>query len=105
MKAFGDDNFSRAHMVQFLFDRLENIVGKGENASNQQFLLIPQCLQTALSYSHYKQALCGKVLKANTLCRTFDSSILVTLPFDLGGLITITKTLYTVYHKCTNNNV
>ena len=32
MKVFAEDNFSVAQMVQFFFDRVENIVGKGENA-------------------------------------------------------------------------
>ena len=27
----------------FVFDRVENIVGKGENAGYQHFLLFPQC--------------------------------------------------------------
>ena len=30
-----------------LFDRLENIVVKGENAGYQHFLLFPKCLQKA----------------------------------------------------------
>ena len=30
-----------------LFERVENIVGKGENAGNQHFLLFPQCFQKA----------------------------------------------------------
>ena len=29
----------------YVFDRVENIVGKGENASDQHFLLYPQCFQ------------------------------------------------------------
>ena len=29
----------------FAFDRVENIVGKGENAAYQHFLLFPQCFQ------------------------------------------------------------
>ena len=29
----------------FVFDTLENIVGKGENAGYQHFLLVPQCFQ------------------------------------------------------------
>ena len=33
-----------------VFGRKENIVGKGENAGNQHFLLFPQCFQNA-SYS------------------------------------------------------
>ena len=32
----------------FLFDRLENTVGKGENAECQGFLLFPKCFQKAL---------------------------------------------------------
>ena len=30
-----------------VFDKVENIVVKGENAGNQHFLLFPQCFQTA----------------------------------------------------------
>ena len=30
-------------MVGFFFEMLENIVGKGENAGYQHFLLFPQC--------------------------------------------------------------
>ena len=32
-------------IIFFVFDRGENIVGKGENAGNQYFLLFPQCFQ------------------------------------------------------------
>ena len=28
-----------------VIDRVENVVGKGENAGNQDFLLFPQCFQ------------------------------------------------------------
>ena len=31
----------------FIFDRVENIVGKGENADYQHFLLFPRCFQKA----------------------------------------------------------
>ena len=31
----------------FVYDREENIVGKGENAGYQHFLLFPQCFQKA----------------------------------------------------------
>ena len=34
-------------MMISLYDRLENIVGKGENAGYQRFLLFPQCFQKA----------------------------------------------------------
>ena len=32
-------------MMISVFDRVENIEGKRENAGNQHFLLFPQCLQ------------------------------------------------------------
>ena len=34
-------------MEEFVPDGIENIVGKGENAGNQHFLLFPQCFQKA----------------------------------------------------------
>ena len=34
-----------AHMIIFLFDKVENMVRKGENASYQHFLLFPQCFK------------------------------------------------------------
>ena len=32
-------------MIASVFDRVENIVGKGENAGHQHFLLFPQCFE------------------------------------------------------------
>jgi hypothetical protein len=43
-KAFADDNSSMAKVSQFFFDWRENIVGKGENAGYQHFLLFLQML-------------------------------------------------------------
>ena len=34
-------------MIIFVFDRVKNIVGKGENAGYQHFLLFPQCFEKA----------------------------------------------------------
>ena len=34
-------------MMISLYDKVENIVGKGENAGYQHFLLFPQCFQKA----------------------------------------------------------
>ena len=31
--------------LKFVFERVENIVEKGENAGHQDFLLFPQCFQ------------------------------------------------------------
>ena len=45
LKVLSDDKFNLAKMIISIFDRIENIVGKGENAGNQHFLLFPQCFQ------------------------------------------------------------
>ena len=43
LKAFADDKLNVTKMTISSFDRVENTVGKGENAGNQHFLLFPQC--------------------------------------------------------------
>ena len=40
-KAFADDKSNVAKIVIFGFDSVENIIGKGENAGYQHFLLFP----------------------------------------------------------------
>ena len=47
LKAFADDKLNLAEKLEFLLIRVENIVGKGENAGYQHFLLFPQCFQQA----------------------------------------------------------
>ena len=41
-------------MPKFALDKIENIVGKEENAGYQHFLLFPQCIQKALSSGSLK---------------------------------------------------
>ena len=41
LKAFGDDKINVTEKLKFVFARVEIIVGKGENAGNQHFLLFP----------------------------------------------------------------
>ena len=43
LKTFADDILNVAKMTNSLCDRVENTVGKGENAGYQHFLLFPQC--------------------------------------------------------------
>ena len=50
LKAFADDKINVAQMMIPVFDRVENIVGKGEHAVYQHFLLFPQCFQRVLSW-------------------------------------------------------
>ena len=45
LKAFADDKMNVARIMIPVFDRVENIVVKGENAGYQHFLLFPQCFQ------------------------------------------------------------
>ena len=55
MKALADNKIK-------VVDWVENIVGKGENAGYQYFLLFPQCFQTAFTRGRKKSGLCGKEL-------------------------------------------
>ena len=43
LKAFAEDKLNVARMMISLLDRVENTVGKGENAGYQHFLLFLQC--------------------------------------------------------------
>ena len=45
LKAFADDKLNATEKLKFVLGRVENIVGKGENAGYQHFLLFPQCFQ------------------------------------------------------------
>ena len=42
LKVFVEDYLSVDEMIEFLFDRVENIEGNGENAGNKHFFLFPQ---------------------------------------------------------------
>ena len=47
LKAFADDKINETEKLKFVMGRIENIVGKGENAGYQHFLFFPQCFQEA----------------------------------------------------------
>ena len=47
LKTFTDDKIKLAKRMIFVFDRIENIVGKGENAGYQHFLLFSHVFQKA----------------------------------------------------------
>ena len=46
-KAFAADKINVTEKSKFALGRVENILGKGENAVNQQFLLFSQCFRNA----------------------------------------------------------
>ena len=43
LKAFAEDKINETEKLKFDLERVKNIVGKGENAFYQHFLLFPQC--------------------------------------------------------------
>ena len=45
LKAFADDTINVTKDLKFVLGRVKNIVGKGENAVYQHFLLFLQCFQ------------------------------------------------------------
>ena len=47
LKAFADDKINVTEKLKVVLGRVENIVGKGENAGYQHFFLFPQCFQKA----------------------------------------------------------
>ena len=47
LKAFADGKTDFAKIMIYVYDRVENIVGKGEHAGYQHVLLFPQCFQKA----------------------------------------------------------
>ena len=57
---FAGNNLNIAKMIISLFYKVENIVGKGENAGYQHFLLSPQAFQKACFSGSLKLGLCGK---------------------------------------------
>ena len=79
LKAFADDKINVNETLKLVFGRVENIVGKGENAGYQHFLLFPQCFQKlSLSGSLKSQDCVVKVLKGNTgteICLTLYHTI------------------------------
>ena len=54
LKAFVGKEIKVLKMMIFVFDRVENIVGKGENAGYQHFLLFPKCFQMSFNQGSLK---------------------------------------------------
>ena len=61
-----------ANMMIFVFDRVENIVGKGENAGYQHFLLFPQCFQEAFYSGVLKVGIVWERVKLLHFLRKFQ---------------------------------
>ena len=61
LKAFADDKIIVAQIMISVFDRVENIVGKGENAGYQHFSPFPTMFSKGFILGFVKR-LCGKGL-------------------------------------------
>ena len=62
LKAFADNKLNFAKMEISFCDRVENTIGKGENAGYQHFLLFLHCFSKPSSLGPLKVGLCGKEL-------------------------------------------
>ena len=67
LKAFADDNLNVTKMIISVFDRVENIVGKGEIACTSNFSFSHNVFKRHLSQRHQKVSLCGNGVKVTTV--------------------------------------
>ena len=67
LKAFADVKFIIAQVIIFLFNTIENIVGKGENDSFQYLLLFLQCFQKSTSSRSLKFGIVWESIKKGYL--------------------------------------
>ena len=67
LKAFANKKINLSQKLKLAWERIENIVQKGENAGNQHFLLFPKCFLKTTFSGLLKLEMCDKELKA--LCR------------------------------------
>ena len=59
LKVFADNKINVTEKSKFVLGRIENIVGKGENAGYQHFLLFPQCFQKVSCFKVVKSRDCA----------------------------------------------
>ena len=62
LKAFADDKLKVTKMMISVFDRVENIVGKGESAGTSTFSFFHNDFKRLLSQTSQKLSLCGNGL-------------------------------------------
>ena len=49
LKPFAKNKLDVAQVIEFVFERIENLVAKGENAGYHHFILFPQFFQMSSS--------------------------------------------------------
>ena len=65
LKAFADAKINVVEKLKFALGRVENIVGKGEHAGYQHFLLFTQCFQKPPISGSLKSGYCVVKSKIN----------------------------------------
>ena len=68
MKVFADDKINVTEKLKFVLVQVENIVGKGENAGYQHFLLFPQCFEKSF---FPRSGLRGKELNVHYVFKSY----------------------------------
>ena len=72
-------------MLTFVFDRTENIVGKGENAGYQHFRLFPQCFQKASFSGSVKVGIMWKRVKEWAKSSLYEADLILMTTFNITG--------------------
>ena len=73
LKVVADNKIIVTQRLKFVFGRIENMVGKGENAGYQHFLLFPQCFQKLSFQRCLKPGLCGNGFRLPVLGKRTSS--------------------------------
>ena len=81
LKEFADNIFEFDENGRKFSTRVENIVGKGEIACYEQFLLFPQCFQKTCTADTWKPGLVWERVKFTLKCRLPFVSICTCLKF------------------------
>ena len=95
MKEFADDNFKFDQNGRKLSKRVENTVGKGEIARNEQFLLFPQCFEKACFPGASKGVIVWEWVNLPTMT-AFEGVL-----FFWGGPLSPFPTIYFISHLLT----
>ena len=85
LKAFADNQLNIVKMTISRYDRVENIVGKGENAGYQHFLLFPPCFTKPSSSGSLKVRIVWE--RVNTFVKYFALMAYVKLETQGAGPI------------------
>ena len=101
LKAFADDKINLVQLMISVFDRVENIVGKGENAGYQHFLLFPQCFQKTSFLGVVKSQDCvvKSLLSSLQQFNPLLSVIIVVMAIKQESCQTFWKNIFW-YHSC-----